>query len=109
MTHTVRFIARAELAPGVGLTAVPTLAAEDGRAAGRAVTELANDARVGVVLIESRLHDAMPEDVVRALSRRPTPVVVPFPSPVRAARPGAAEEYIIEMLRRAIGYRIRLR
>lgn len=109
MTHTVRFLARAELEPGLGLTAVPTLAAEDGHAAAHAITDLAKDPRVGVVLIESRLNDQLPEETVRALGRRPTPVVVPFPSPVRAARPGAAEEYIIEMLRRAIGYRIRLR
>lgn len=109
MMGTVRLLCRPELEAGLALTGLPTLVASDGASAGRALNDLAGDPRAGVVLVESRLHDALPDETVRRLRRTPVPVVLPFPSPTHAARPGAAEEYIVEMLRRAIGYRIRLR
>lgn len=109
MMRSVRLLCRPALEAGLALTGLPTLVAPDAASAGRALNDLVHDPRVGVVLVESRLHDALPDETVRLLRRTPVPVVLPFPSPARAARPGAAEEYIVEMLRRAIGYRIRLR
>ena len=63
---------------------------------------------VGVVLLEETIHDALPDDLRRAVERSVRPVVVPFPSAVRTA-PESAEDRIVELLRRAIGYRVRLR
>jgi hypothetical protein len=37
------------------------------------------------------------------------PVVVPFPAPSLQRPPGEAEAYVAELLRRAVGYRVRLR
>jgi vacuolar-type H+-ATPase subunit F/Vma7 len=64
---------------------------------------------VGVVLVEESFHDRLPEDVRRRLARNPLPIVVPFPGPAWEERPEAAESYIVELLRRVIGYRVRLR
>jgi vacuolar-type H+-ATPase subunit F/Vma7 len=63
---------------------------------------------VGVVLLEDRLYDDLPEETRRAISSSPLPMVVPFPGPTWAVRP-PAEEYIVELLRQAIGYRVRIR
>jgi hypothetical protein len=60
------------------------------------------------VLVEESLRDGLPQEAQARLDRTARPVVVPFPGPTwRAARP--AEEWVVELLRRAIGYRVRLR
>ena len=50
----------------------------------------------------------MAEMAVPPLLNVVMPVVVPFPGPDRSARP-SAETDLVELLRRAIGYRVRLR
>jgi vacuolar-type H+-ATPase subunit F/Vma7 len=45
----------------------------------------------------------------REVERRAVPIVVPVPAPEWEAGRGAAEDIILELLRRAIGYRVRLR
>lgn len=62
----------------------------------------------GVVLIDDALHRDLPDDIVRQLNRRPLPVLVPIPAPDWHER-SAPDEYIVEMLRRAIGYRVKIR
>ena len=44
----------------------------------------------------------------RALARRPLPMVVPFPIPRRALAAPAPDAFIAELLRQAIGYRVRI-
>jgi hypothetical protein len=36
------------------------------------------------------------------------PIVVPFPAPLWDAAPSEPAEYILQLLQRAIGYRVRL-
>ena len=62
----------------------------------------------GVILTEEDFHAALPETEQRALSRRPVPIVVPFPPPRWAPAATAPEAFIAELLRRAVGYRVRL-
>jgi vacuolar-type H+-ATPase subunit F/Vma7 len=60
-----------------------------------------------VVLIEEDLHAGLPDEVLVALERRGRPILVPFPGPSWIERPDA-EARVIEILRRAIGYRVHL-
>jgi vacuolar-type H+-ATPase subunit F/Vma7 len=53
------------------------------------------------------LHQALPEETTRALRKAQFPVVIPVPGPKWTAE-SSAHEYIVEILRRAIGYRVRL-
>lgn len=90
------------------------------RLAGVAVDEVASEqeaalrlsswseeAEACVVLIEEELYSSLPAEVVAAIERRGHPILVPFPGPSWAA-PAPAEERVIEILRRAIGYRVHL-
>lgn len=109
MSHTVRVLCRPEVAAGfalAGLRAVPAATTAEGEAR---LGELIRDPDMGVVLIEDRLHDALPADTRRQLDRKPLPMVVPFPGPAWGARPEGAEAYILELLRQVIGYRVKLR
>lgn len=108
MTGAVRLLARPALAPTLSLAGLPVVEAETGAAAAERLAELGAAPDVGVVLIEDALYDALPEESLREIAAAPLPMVVPFPGPVWALRP-PAEEYVVELLRQAIGYRVRIR
>jgi vacuolar-type H+-ATPase subunit F/Vma7 len=64
---------------------------------------------IGVLLVEEAFYDAIRGSAKRVLERRAVPMIVPFPGPSWAAPEEEAEAYLVEILRRAIGYRVRLR
>ena len=107
--RTVRVVCRPVLAPGFRLAGLKTIEADDAEDAARRLDALLGDSSSGIVLIEQDLHDALPAAARRALAHRPLPLVVPFPGADWAAGPADAEAFIAELLRQAIGYRVRLR
>lgn len=109
MSYGVRVLCRPVVAAGFGLAGTRVLEAGTTEESVACLRDLLDQAEVGVVLMEEGLHDRLPEDVHRRLSRNPLPMVVPFPGPAWEERPEAAESYIVELLRRVIGYRVRLR
>jgi vacuolar-type H+-ATPase subunit F/Vma7 len=74
-----------------------------------ALARLAEDPEIGVLLVEQAIYDALDADQRLALSRRPLQMVVPFPDPAWDAGAPGADAVIAELLRQAIGYRVRLR
>jgi len=62
---------------------------------------------LGILLVEQRLLDGVPELARRAAERRAVPILVPIPAPEWGAKSDAGS-LILELLRRAIGYRVRL-
>ncbi len=110
MAYGVRVLCRPETAGGFALAGLKSVEVEGGgEERALRLRELLDEPEVGVILMEDRLYDALPEDLRRQLGRRPLPMVVPFPGPAWAVRPEAAEAYIVELLRQVIGYRVRLR
>lgn len=107
MKGGVAFVVRPGLVPGAGLASLPVAAATDGAEAATRLPRLGAEG-VGVVLVEDGLYADLPEETRRAIASTPLPMVVPFPGPTWAVRP-PAEEYIVELLRQAIGYRVRIR
>jgi vacuolar-type H+-ATPase subunit F/Vma7 len=73
------------------------------------LAHMADDPEVGVLLVEQAIYDALDADQRLALSRRPLPMVVPYPGPAWDANAPGADAVIAELLRQAIGYRVRLR
>jgi len=108
MRSAVRIIARPALAPGFLLAGLPVVEATDGVAAGAHLKRLAADPAVGVVLVDGHLYDAVPRDITTRLERQAVPVVAPVPAPTWVAR-AEAEAFVLEILRQAIGYRVRPR
>lgn len=105
----MRVLCRPEIASAFSLAGLPTLEADTPGAGLRQAERLLDDPRLGVVLVESGLYDAFPEELRQRISRRPLPMVVPFPGPAWVAGREEAETYIVELLRQVIGYRVRLR
>ena len=111
MRAAVRAICRPEVAHGLALAGLAPVAAESGAEAAAALALFARaPARGGVVLIEQSLYDALPGPLRRQVQRDGAPILMPFPGPRPTAAAGARpEDELLEILRRAIGYRVRLR
>ena len=108
MTHGVRVLCRPATAAGFALAGMVADAADDESAVESTLRALLARRELGVVLIEDALYAALAPDLRTQVDRVAQPVVVPFPGPAWRAAP-SAEEQVVELLRRAIGYRVRLR
>lgn len=108
MRARTRVLCTPEVAPGFRLVGLEPVEAADGADGAARLAELRSRPEVGVVLIEEDLYDSLPQPELRALEREARPLVVPFPGPVWAPPP-SPEAYVVELLRRAIGYRVKLR
>jgi vacuolar-type H+-ATPase subunit F/Vma7 len=108
MGLTLRVICPPALAAGFELAGLRVTRAADATAAAAELRRLLTDPHAGVVLIDEGLYRALPHDLVTRLDRQALPVLAPIPAPAWDERP-AAESYILEILRQAIGYRVRPR
>jgi len=103
MRATVRVICRPELAAGFGLAGVDALAAATPGEAAAHISRITRASPNHVLLVQQDLL----ADGSNVPGRQDMPLVVPFPGPDRT-NPEDAEATIVEILRRAIGYRVRL-
>lgn len=104
----VRVVSRPTLAAGLELAGLAVTRVVDAAEAAAAVSRLAADVEVGIVLVDAELYRALPRDLTMRLERQALPVIIPVPPP-RWDERSEAEAYILEILREAIGYRVRAR
>jgi len=105
----LRAICTHETALGLALAGIAPIEAATGDDAAAALAALApTPSNGGVIFIESKLYDALPPATRRQIRRDGTPILMPFPSPA-IDRGIAPEQELLEVLRRAVGYRMRLR
>jgi vacuolar-type H+-ATPase subunit F/Vma7 len=100
-------IAGSDLSAGFALTGVPVFEATDGEDAARQLEQSVDEMSAGVIIIDESLYRDLPEELQRSLRRSTLPVVIPVPGPDWTAE-STAHDYIVDILRRAIGYRVRL-
>jgi V/A-type H+-transporting ATPase subunit F len=67
---------------------------------------LTGDPAVGLVIIDERLVDASIQEQLAETERLWPGLVVVLPAPEKAERP--AEDYALRLIRRAVGYQVRL-
>ncbi|MGE5687955.1 MAG: V-type ATP synthase subunit F [Gemmatimonadota bacterium] len=108
MSHPIQVLCRPAVAAGFRLAGLVPLEAEDAEEGARRLAALLDDRNAGVVLVEQDFYAGLPDTVRRSLARRPLPMVVPFPAPLWAPPAPGPEAFIAELLRQAIGYRVRL-
>jgi V/A-type H+/Na+-transporting ATPase subunit F len=73
-----------------------------------AFRSLLADPRLGVVAVEEDVLQAVPPHVVRRARQRGVPVVLSFALPRRWGEAGRGEAYVAAILRRAVGYAVKL-
>lgn len=108
MRGEVTAVARPGVAAGLRLAGLAPVEARDPESTAAALDDLAaGDA--AMVLVETALWESLSPAARERIEARPSPLVMPFPSPTRVAPEERAESYLVDMLRRAVGYRVRLR
>ena len=90
---------------GYALAGVPVIEALDAKDAERHLARL--EATEAVIVVDQRLYEELPDELRKSLSRSPSTVVIPVPGPNWGAE-STAHEYIVDILRRASGSRVRL-
>jgi vacuolar-type H+-ATPase subunit F/Vma7 len=108
VSHLVGVVSDASVTLGFRLAGLRPHVADSREAAARIRDEMVEGARWGVILVQ---EDLMPETLPTSWRRsgQGLPIVVPFPAPKRERTVGEAEAYVAELLRQAVGYRVRLR
>jgi vacuolar-type H+-ATPase subunit F/Vma7 len=109
MSLSVRAIVSSALATGFRLAGVATDEAANAEECAALLATRSAEPDLGILLVEQPLLDATPDVVRLALERKPVPIIVPVPSPRWGEVPADAESLILNLLRRAIGYRVKLR
>jgi len=108
MSHVAAVMDR-ETGTGYRLAGVEVRDAATPEELGRHAEALARDPGVRLVILDEELFRGLPRAVQQQLEESRSPVFVPVPSlPLRrgALRP---EEYVARLMRRAVGYQIRIR
>lgn len=73
-----------------------------------AFRELLGDPHLGVLAVEEALLAAAPPRLLARARERGLPVVLPFALPRRWGEPGRGQSWVAELIRRAVGYGVRL-
>jgi vacuolar-type H+-ATPase subunit F/Vma7 len=107
MSASVRVLASPSIAAGFRLAGLAAVDVDEAHATEQLLATVARP-NVGILVVEQSLLDAIPDDVRMEIEHRILPIIVPMPAPKWGATHGDAEAYILELLRRAIGYRVRL-
>jgi vacuolar-type H+-ATPase subunit F/Vma7 len=108
MRGDVQVIARPGLASGFALAGLPVLELSAGPEAGERIARLAQDERHALLLVDDALLACVSDDDRAEMSKRAVPIVIPFPEPAFAEVETEPASYILSLLQRAIGYRVRL-
>jgi vacuolar-type H+-ATPase subunit F/Vma7 len=102
-------LSRPGLAQGLALAGVAVREVADVDDGVRQLAAAAAAAAPAVLLVEDAILAAAPVALAHRLAAQPLPVVLAVPGPARELARAAGEEEILDLLRQAIGYRVRLR
>jgi vacuolar-type H+-ATPase subunit F/Vma7 len=69
---------------------------------------LLSDPGLGVVAVEEELLERVPEALLQKVGREGVPVLLPFTFPRSWEEGGRGEEYVATLIRRAIGYHVKI-
>jgi len=109
MSYTVEAIGPGEMTAGFALAGVPVVeVATDEEGIAKVLEALARP-DLAVVLADESVLAALPAHVKRRAARQTLPVLVPVPRPRFTERTEEVESYLLDLLQRAIGYRMRLK
>ena len=93
---------------GFALAGVSVVEAETREAAVTQLAEVLRRADVGVVIAAQETIDHLPDATRQQIARRSIPVLLSVPAADWTSTPRPAGDAILDLLQRAIGYRVRL-
>ena len=104
--HKVRVIAPARNAPGFALAGIETEAYAAATEAESSILRALQDPDCGVLIVDEAILPALSLRTARRLDESDLPLVIACPMGVA---PAAEREYLERLIRRVIGFQVRLR
>ncbi|HVP66733.1 MAG TPA: V-type ATP synthase subunit F [Anaeromyxobacteraceae bacterium] len=105
--RTLRVVTRPGDALGLRLAGAKVDEVAVGDEAAR-LRALLSDPAIGVVAVESAVLSRVPEALLQRAAERGVPVVLPFALPRRLSEAAEGRAYVAALIRRAIGYHVKL-
>jgi V/A-type H+-transporting ATPase subunit F len=75
---------------------------------GPALRRLAADPRLGVLAVQDDVLQATPPRILARARQAAVPVILPFALPARLGERGRGADYVAALVRRAVGYAVKL-
>lgn len=98
-----------EMALGFGMAGADVMEIERGKESLELIERVIDEDRYSLIALEEALLDRIPEGLERRLRKRGRPALIPIRSPERWGKGGPKEPYIAKMLRKTIGYHIKIK
>ena len=105
---TCRVIADQDSAVGFRLAGVEAAAAAGPREAERLLKEWIEEGSCSLIIVAQRFLDAFSETTRRRIERLSLPIVIPLPLSPAWQRQEPSQEYVLALIRRAIGFQMRI-
>jgi vacuolar-type H+-ATPase subunit F/Vma7 len=106
--RTCRVIADADAVVGFRLAGVEAVAAGSAEEAERLLRKCLAEGSASLILIQQAFLEAFSEGTRRALERISVPLIIPLPLASAWSREEPSQDYILSLIRRAIGYRMKI-
>lgn len=94
---------------GFRCAGIDTLEVEEDSDVSGTLLDIQSGGRYGLVAIEERLLQKVPELAAKRLRKRGLPIIIPISLPLKWGEAGAAESPVVRLIRRAIGYQIKIK
>lgn len=105
---TCRVIADADSAVGFRLAGVDAAVASGPQEAERLLREWIAEGNCSLIVVVQRFLDAFSETTRRRIERLSLPIVIPLPLSPAWQREEPSQEYVLALIRRAIGFQMRI-
>jgi V/A-type H+/Na+-transporting ATPase subunit F len=102
-----KVVARRGEGLGFRLAGAPVEEIEEGHEAER-LKALVSDPSLGVLAVEEKVLERVPETLLQRAGREGIPVILPFAVPRVWEEAGRGEQYVATLIRRAIGYHVKI-
>ncbi len=98
-----------DTAPGFRLAGLDCIEVDDDTDMAALLSSIVDEGRYGLVCIEERFLNRVPENVMRRIQKKGFPVIVPVDIPGVWGEREPGESPIARLIRRAIGYQIKIK
>lgn len=75
----------------------------------RTLLDVQEQGRYGLVIVEERLLNKVPDNVIRRLRKRGTPIIMHINIPGKWEEKEFGESPVVRLIRKAIGYQIKIK
>ncbi len=106
-TQTLQVLTRPGQGLGFRLAGAPVIEVPVGSEE-RVVAEVLARPDLGVLAVEEEVWNALPEPVSRRVRQRGVPAILPFALPRRWSETTRGQDYVAAMIRRAVGYHVKI-